>query len=132
MLLHRVAAELDGDALAVATLGQRGAAADALGDLAGNEHALLTRLDTHWGERMTDYAPSTIDELCHTLGLRTPFGVSHAAELDLREKIAVPPLNDEQLTALGVLAQPEAIAVVSRRTTSRTSSRRAGRGWPST
>ena len=43
--LHRVAVQLDGDALAVATLGQRGAAADALGDLSGNEHALLTRLD---------------------------------------------------------------------------------------
>lgn len=44
-LLHRVAADLDGDALAVATLGQRGAAADALGDMSGNEHALLTRLN---------------------------------------------------------------------------------------
>ena len=43
-LLHRVATELDDDALAVATLGQRGAAADALGGLGGNEHALLTRL----------------------------------------------------------------------------------------
>lgn len=42
-LLHRVAAQLDDDALAVATFGQRGAAADALGDMAGNEHALLTR-----------------------------------------------------------------------------------------
>jgi hypothetical protein len=45
-LLHRVAAQLDDDALAVATLGQRGAAADALGDLAGNEHSLLTRFNT--------------------------------------------------------------------------------------
>ncbi|MEY2468874.1 MAG: hypothetical protein QOF21_1572 [Actinomycetota bacterium] len=44
-LLHRVAVDLDGDALAVATLGQRGAAADALGDLGGNEHGLLTRLN---------------------------------------------------------------------------------------
>ena len=44
-LLHRVAAQLDDDALAVATLGQRGAAADALGDLAGNEHSLLTRFN---------------------------------------------------------------------------------------
>jgi hypothetical protein len=43
--LHRVANELDSDALAVATLGQRGAAADALGGMAGNEHALLTRLN---------------------------------------------------------------------------------------
>ena len=45
-LLHRVASELDADALAVATLGQRGAAADALGNLAGNEHSLLTRFNT--------------------------------------------------------------------------------------
>ncbi len=45
-LLHGVAAQLDDDALAVATLGQRGAAADALGDLAGNEHSLLTRFNT--------------------------------------------------------------------------------------
>ncbi len=44
-LLHRVATQLDDDALALATLGQRGAAADALGDLAGNEHSLLTRLN---------------------------------------------------------------------------------------
>ncbi|MEY2426113.1 MAG: hypothetical protein QOI61_1685 [Actinomycetota bacterium] len=43
--LHHVAAVLDDDALAVATFGQRGAAADALGGLAGNEHALLSRLD---------------------------------------------------------------------------------------
>lgn len=49
-LLHHIASQLDGDALAVATLGQRGAAADALGDMAGNEHALLTRLDTNLGD----------------------------------------------------------------------------------
>ncbi|HVT76998.1 MAG TPA: hypothetical protein VHD87_08215 [Acidimicrobiales bacterium] len=42
--LHHVANELDSDALAVATFGQRGAAADALGDLHGNDHALLARL----------------------------------------------------------------------------------------
>lgn len=45
-VLHRVATQLDDDALAVATFGQRGADADALGDLGGNEHALLTRLTT--------------------------------------------------------------------------------------
>ncbi|MEY2399244.1 MAG: hypothetical protein QOJ00_2418 [Actinomycetota bacterium] len=44
-LLHRVAAQLDDDALAVATLGQRGASADALGELGGNEHSLLTRFN---------------------------------------------------------------------------------------
>ncbi len=43
--LHHVAAQLDDDALAVATFGERGAAADALGGLAGNDHALLSRLD---------------------------------------------------------------------------------------
>jgi hypothetical protein len=42
--LHHAANELDSDALAVATFGQRGAAADALGDLHGNDHALLARL----------------------------------------------------------------------------------------
>ncbi len=45
-LLQRVATELDEDALSVAVLGQRGAAADALGDMAGPEHSLLTRFDT--------------------------------------------------------------------------------------
>lgn len=44
-LLHRVAVQLDDDALAVATLGQRGATADALGDMVGNEHSLLTRFN---------------------------------------------------------------------------------------
>lgn len=48
--LHHVANALDGDALAVATLGQRGAAADALGDLAGNEHALLNRFENPGGQ----------------------------------------------------------------------------------
>lgn len=47
--LHRIAEELDGDALAVATLGQRGAAADALGEMAGNEHELLTHLQHNLG-----------------------------------------------------------------------------------
>ncbi len=45
VVLHSVAAELDSDALALATLGQHGATADALGELAGNEHALLRRLN---------------------------------------------------------------------------------------
>lgn len=44
--LHHVASVLDDDSLAVATFGQRGAAADALGGLGSNEHALLARLDT--------------------------------------------------------------------------------------
>lgn len=48
--LHRIAEELDDDALAVATLGQRGAAADALGEMAGNEHELLTRLQHNLGD----------------------------------------------------------------------------------
>lgn len=43
-LLHRVAAQLDDDAQAVALFGQKGAAADALGDLAGTEHDLMSRL----------------------------------------------------------------------------------------
>jgi hypothetical protein len=42
--LHHAANELDADALAVATFGQRGASADALGELQGNDHALLARL----------------------------------------------------------------------------------------
>lgn len=42
--LHRAADELEADALAVATFGQRGADADALGELHGNDHALLARL----------------------------------------------------------------------------------------
>jgi hypothetical protein len=41
--LHRVASQLDDDALAVAQFGQLGAEADALGDLRGNEHGLMTR-----------------------------------------------------------------------------------------
>ena len=43
-ILHRVAAQLDDDAQAVAVFGQKGAAADALGHLAGTEHDLLSRL----------------------------------------------------------------------------------------
>jgi hypothetical protein len=42
--LHHAADELDADALAVATFGQRGANADALGELHGNDHALMARL----------------------------------------------------------------------------------------
>ena len=48
--LHRIASELDHDALALATLSQRGAAADALGAMAGNEHSLLTRLQHTLGD----------------------------------------------------------------------------------
>jgi hypothetical protein len=44
--LHHAANELDADALAVATFGQRGAAADAVGELHGNDHALMARLHT--------------------------------------------------------------------------------------
>lgn len=43
-LLHRTAALLDDDAQAVALFGQKGAAADALGELAGTEHDLMSRL----------------------------------------------------------------------------------------
>ena len=43
-ILHRVAAQLDDDAAAVTVFGQKGAAADALGPLAGTEHDLLSRL----------------------------------------------------------------------------------------
>jgi hypothetical protein len=49
-VVHRVAAQLDDDALALATIGQRGAAADALGELGGNEHALLARFDNEQGQ----------------------------------------------------------------------------------
>jgi hypothetical protein len=54
---------------------------------------------------MTMLSTSTIDELCHTLGLRAPYPVARPT---------VDALTDDQLTALGVLAQPEAIAVVTR------------------
>lgn len=43
-ILHRVAAQLDDDAQAVAVFGQKGAAADSLGELAGSEHDLMSRL----------------------------------------------------------------------------------------
>ncbi|HUR77975.1 MAG TPA: hypothetical protein VMZ22_08500 [Acidimicrobiales bacterium] len=49
-MLHRIAAELDDDAVAVAQFGQRGTDADALGDLRSNEHALLTRLTGEQGQ----------------------------------------------------------------------------------
>ena len=55
---------------------------------------------------MTTLHPSTIDELCYTLGLRASYPVASSAP---------EPLSDEQITALGVLAAPEAIAVVSHR-----------------
>jgi hypothetical protein len=48
---------------------------------------------------------STIDELCHTLGLRASYPVTRPS---------VDTLTDEHITALGVLASPEAIAVVTR------------------
>ena len=54
----------------------------------------------------------TIDELCTTLGLRPPVGLRIDAPV-ARDATAVAALNDEQITALQVLAQPEAIAVVS-------------------
>ena len=54
----------------------------------------------------------TIDELCTTLGLRPPIGLRIEAPVS-RDATAVAALNDEQLTALNVLAQPAAIAVVS-------------------
>ena len=55
----------------------------------------------------------TIEELCHTLGLRTPIGLV-PADRDLQAPSAeVAAVTDEQLTALSVLAQPEAIAVVT-------------------
>jgi hypothetical protein len=48
---------------------------------------------------------STIDELCHTLGLRANYPLSRPS---------ADTLSDTQLTALSVLAAPEAIAVVTR------------------
>lgn len=54
---------------------------------------------------MTLLQTSTIDELCHTLGLRAPYPVARPS---------VDALTDDQLSALSVLAQPEAIAVVTR------------------
>ncbi|MEY2399245.1 MAG: hypothetical protein QOJ00_2419 [Actinomycetota bacterium] len=76
---------------------------------------------------MTALHATAIDELCHTLGLRTPIGVMaglhlepHTASADTysdseNEQLAAPgaAFTDEQLTALGVLAQPDAIAVVT-------------------
>jgi hypothetical protein len=54
---------------------------------------------------MTLLHTSTIDELCHTLGLRASYPVARPS---------VDALTDDQITALGVLASPEAIAVVTR------------------
>ncbi len=67
---------------------------------------------------MTALHATAIDELCHTLGLRTPIGVMAGLHIDLRSESSTAPtevtrLNDEQLTALGVLSAPEAIAVVT-------------------
>jgi hypothetical protein len=55
----------------------------------------------------------TIDELCHTLGLRPPVGLRIDPPSERVASVAA--LNDEQLCALQVLAQPDAIAVVTRR-----------------
>lgn len=55
----------------------------------------------------------TIDELCTTLGLRPPVGLRVEEPSD--RVATVTALNDEQLTALQVLAQPDAIAVVTHR-----------------
>jgi hypothetical protein len=60
---------------------------------------------------MTIMHTSTIDELCNTLGLRAAYPVPRQAP---------EPLSDEQITALGVLAAPEAIAIVSQRGQART------------
>ncbi|MEY2468875.1 MAG: hypothetical protein QOF21_1573 [Actinomycetota bacterium] len=76
---------------------------------------------------MTGLRATTIEELCHTLGLRTPIGLpaTNAFTIPIRtyrnsdeatrgaEAAAVSQFTDEQLTALGVLAAPEAIAVVT-------------------
>lgn len=81
---------------------------------------------------MTALHATTIDELCHTLGLRTPIGVMAGLHFDHHsdtvsadiysdsESVTEPArrsaparFTDEQLTALGVLAQPDAIAVVT-------------------
>ncbi len=55
----------------------------------------------------------TIDTLCSTLGLRPPVGLRVDTAPEAAGNVAA--LNDEQLTALQVLAEPEAIAVVSHR-----------------
>ncbi len=49
-VLHHAAALLDDDAQAVALFGQKGAAADVLGELAGHEHDLLSRLQPKLGD----------------------------------------------------------------------------------
>lgn len=56
----------------------------------------------------------TIDTLCTTLGLRPPVGLRVDTAPEPAGRVAA--LNDEQLTALQVLAEPEAIAVVAHRT----------------
>lgn len=62
---------------------------------------------------MTALDAVTIDELCTTLGLRRPIGVRVDEPSERPANVAA--LNDEQLTALNVLAQPDAIAVVTHR-----------------
>ncbi len=63
----------------------------------------------------TGLRATAIEELCHTLGLRTPIGVIASAQNPpaRHDTNAVAKFSDEQLTALGVLAQPEAIAIVT-------------------
>ncbi len=60
---------------------------------------------------MTALDAVTIDELCQTLGLRPPIGLRIDPPSERRTQVAA--LNDEQLTALNVLARPDAIAVVT-------------------
>lgn len=61
---------------------------------------------------MTALDAVTIDELCSTLGLRPPIGVRVGAVAGERSA-GIAAISDEQLAALNVLAQPEAIAVVT-------------------
>ena len=74
---------------------------------------------------MTGLRATAIEELCQTLGLRTPIGLLAPGVSTVTSDIYsdsgnatgerdVARFTDEQLTALGVLAQPEAIAVVTR------------------
>ncbi|MDP1793459.1 MAG: hypothetical protein Q8K63_04905, partial [Acidimicrobiales bacterium] len=68
---------------------------------------------TAGGRPMTALDSVSIDELCTTLGLRAPIGI-RIASVDAVPGVArVTALNDEQLAALNVLAQPEAIAIVT-------------------
>lgn len=66
---------------------------------------------------MTLLQTATIDELCHTLGLRAPYPVARPS---------MEALTDEQISALGVLAAPEAIAVVTQGETQHVIATRGG------